>query len=135
MDFAFSFSVDDLDLAVGCETAGAADVVDLVLLEEELDPAGELVGDLTLTSDHFFPIIGKAFDVQAELGGTVGEGVVELGVLEERLRWDTAPVEAGPAGSIVLDTGDFFTELSCADCTDISAGAATNDNKIVRSHE
>ena len=135
VDFAFSFGVDDLDFAVRGETAGAADVVDLVLLKEELDPAGELVGNLTRASDHFFPVIGETLNVQAELGGAVGEGVVELGIFEERLGRDTTPVEAGATGAIVLDTGDFFSELGGADCSDISAGAATNDNKIVRCHE
>ena len=135
MDFAFSFGIDDLDFSVGGETAGAADVINFVLLEEKLDPPGELVGDLARAADHFFPVIGKAFDVQAELGGAVGKGVVELGVFEKRLRRDTAPVEAGAPGPVVLDAGDFFSELGGADCSDISAGAATNDNKIVRCHE
>ena len=33
------------------------------------------------------------------------------GVFEEGLGGDAAPVEAGAAGAIGLDAGDFFTEL------------------------
>src|SRR5690606_35592467 len=116
-------------------TAGPAQVVDLVFLEKEFNASGEFVGDLARASDHFLPIIGKTFQLQAELVGAMRDGVVELGVLEKSFGRDTAPVETGPPGAIILDAGDFFSELGGANCSDVSAGATTDDNKIVRCHE
>lgn len=102
---------DDADFSGAFDGAEAADVVDFVFLEEEFDAAGEAVGDFARAADDGGPVVGDAFDFEAELGGAVGEGVVEFGVFEESLGGEASPVEAGSAGAVGFDAGDFFTEL------------------------
>ena len=82
---------DDADLAGAFDGAEAADVVDLVLLEEKLDAAGEAVGNLARAADDGGPVIGKPLDLQAELSGPVGERVIELGVFEQGLGRECSP--------------------------------------------
>ena len=60
----------------------AAYVVDLVLLEEELDAAGEFVGDLAGAADNLAPIVFQAGDLQSEVGGVMADEGVEFGILE-----------------------------------------------------
>ena len=50
---------------------------------------------------------------------------------EQRLGRDAAPVQAGAAGAVGFDAGDFFTELGGADGGDVAGRAATDDNEIV----
>ncbi len=131
MDLAFAVFVDHFDFAIGGKTTGAADVIDLVLLKEKFDAAGQLIRYFAGTPDHFVPVVSKPFEMESELIGAMGQGVIKLGVLKKRLCRDTAPVEAGAAGAVILDTGNFLPELCGTNGTDITAGAAANDNEIV----
>jgi hypothetical protein len=116
------------------EGPGAAEVVDLVLLEEELDASGELVGNIAGTPDDLRPVVAEVVEAEAELGGLVAHGQIHVGVLDERLRGNAAPVETGPAGAVVLDAGDFLAELGGADGADIAGGSAADDDKVVGGH-
>jgi len=90
------------------DAAGATDVVDLVLLEEELDAAAEFVGHLAAAANDFFPVEAQAFNLQTELRGAMRDGVVELGILQQGLGRDATPVQAGAAGAVVLNARDFL---------------------------
>ena len=131
MELTLSVFVDHLDFAIGGKSACAPDVIDLVLFEEKLNPSGKLLRNLAGSSDYFVPIIGNPFDLETELVRTMRESVVELCIFEKSLGRDATPVEAGAPGPVVLDAGYFLSKLSGADCSDVSAGAATNDNEIV----
>jgi hypothetical protein len=61
----------------------------------------------------------------------MGESVIELGIFQQRFGRDAAPVEAGATSAVSLDNGDFFSELSCADCSNVARRAAANDDEIV----
>jgi hypothetical protein len=54
----------------------------------------------------------------------------ELGVGEEGLRGDAAPVEADAAELGALDAGDVVAELGGADGADVAGGAAADDDEI-----
>ena len=129
--FGLMHVVADLDLARLGDLAPALDVIDLVLLEEKFDAAGQFLGNLARAFHHGAPVVGEAVDAEAELARLVSEGVVELGGLEQGLGRDAAPVEAGATGAVGFDAGDFFTELGGANGGDVAGRAAPNDNQIV----
>ena len=57
--------------------------------------------------------------------------VVKLGVAQEALGGDAAPVQAGAAGAVAFDDGDFLAELRGADGSDVPGRAAADDDEIV----
>ena len=59
------------------------------------------------------------------------ESVVELSIFQQSFGRDAAPVEAGAASAVRFDDCDFFSELSCADCSNVARRAAANDDEIV----
>ena len=109
----------------------ALDIIDLVLLEQEFDTAGELVGDLAGTTDDLLPVVLKARDLESEIGGVVADQGIEFGVLEQGLGWNAAPVQAGATGAFLLDDSNTLAELGGADRADISGGAAADDDEVV----
>ena len=111
--------------------AEAFDVVDLVLFEEELDPAGEASGDPARASDDFRPIVAEIVEGQAKGGRIVLELVIEVRIFEEGLGRNASPVEAGAAGTFHFNTGHFFSKLTGADGRDITAGASSDNDEIV----
>ena len=116
----------------GLRHAGVAlDVVDLVFLEEELDAAGEFVGDLAGTADHLIPVVLEAVDRESEILGMVRNGRVDLGILEQGLGRNAAPVKAGAAGALFFHHGNALAELGGADRADISGGSAADDDEVV----
>lgn len=122
----------DLDLGVGHKRTGALVVVDLVLLEQHLDTAGEtldggLLGLLQLGDVHL-----DVRDLDSSVGGVGFDGVVHLGVVEQRLRGDTSDVETGSSeGASLLDTAGLEAGLGGLDGGDVSTGA-TSDNKDIK---
>ena len=125
----------DLDLAWLRDAASAEDVVDLVLLEQELDAAGEPVGDRATAPDDLLPVVVEIVELEPELVCLVLHELVELGVAQQGFGRDAAPVEAGAAGAFHLDAGDFFPELGSADRADVAGWTTTDDNQIVFAHE
>ena len=111
----------------------ALDPVDLVLLEQELDAAGEALDDL---------VLARLDLVHVDADGGLAEGQApflpvlrdfeRVGVLEQRLGRDAAPVEAGAAEHRrALDDRRLQSELRGADRGDVAAGARSDDDDVV----
>src|SRR5690606_35021909 len=124
-------------LAVLYQPAVALQPADLVLPEQELDPAGHLADDRILARDHFRHVDACA----AHLDAVQGEPLVDVVVLFRRLQQrfgGTAPdVEAGAAehglaGGIApcLDTSGLEPQLRRADRADVAGGTGTDDDDI-----
>lgn len=80
-------------------------VVDAVLLEQELNTLGQAFNRCVFGLHHLGKVELNIADLNTALLGVVKNLVVEMGVVEERLRRDTADVQAGTAeGSALLDT-------------------------------
>src|SRR3546814_1721980 len=84
-------------LAGGRDRAPALHVVDLVLLEEELDTAGEVLHHLVLASHHGRKIQPQALHLDAVRGEVPGRIGVLLGRLQQRLGGNAADIQAGAA--------------------------------------
>ena len=85
-------SSGDFDFACGGDASGAFEVIDLVLFEKELDALVQLVRDATAAADDFGPVILDAADLEPELLGAMGEGVIKLSVFKQGFGRDTTPV-------------------------------------------
>ena len=81
---------------------GARDRVDLVLLEQEADALGDLVGDIARALDHRGEVDADVVDEDAELFRAL-RVLEHLGGLQQRLGRDAAPVEADAAEALALD--------------------------------
>ncbi len=77
--------------------------------------------------DHLLEIVFDLADLEAELLGAL-ELVEELGVLEEGLGGDAAPVEAGAARPFLLDDGDFLAELGRPDRAHVTSRTAADNH-------
>src|SRR5262249_48815883 len=118
----------DLDDSLAGQLPEAEDALDFVLLEEEFDALGVLVDDRLLAALPDLEVELDAADVDAELLGPT-DLFVDLGVLEKRLGRDAAAMRAcAPDERILLDDGDFHSELAGADAGDIAARAAADDD-------
>src|SRR5581483_2492424 len=68
------------------------------------------------------------------VGRGVAEEVEHLGVPEQRLAGDAAPVEAEAADALLLDEHDALAELRGADGRDITARPAADDGDVALRH-
>src|SRR5436190_3030191 len=115
------------------ELRRALDPGDLVLLEQELDPLR------VLRADGARPLHRHAV-VELHLAGRhteVGRLLHLLGDvcrLEQRLRRDAPPDDAGAAEPFALDDGGVEAELGGADRADVAGGAAADADHAERSH-
>src|ERR671916_1561561 len=120
----------DGHLAVAGQAAGALDEVDLVLLEQAGDAAGEGL-------DHLGAAVGDPREVDGALGHGDAEvvGLVDLGEhvghAEHGLGGDAGVVEAAAADGVVLDHGGAHPELGGADGGDVAAGSGADDDAVV----
>ena len=91
-------ALGDLDRAFAGQTPAAFDPIDLVLLEQELDAAGQALDDLVLPRLHLRHVEadGRLADRQAPLLPVLRD-LQRVRVLEERLGRNAAPVQAGAA--------------------------------------
>ena len=125
--------VGDLDLAVAGKPAAALDPVDLVLLEQQLDAAGQPLDDLVLARVHLRHVDAdrRLADRQAPLLPVLRD-LQRVRVLEQRLGRDAAPVEAGAAEHRrPFDDRGLEPELRGADRGDIAAGAGADHDDVV----
>ncbi len=127
----------DIDGVRVLEGGAALEPGDLVLLEQELDPAGELLDRIEPLAVHRAEVeLGGHLD--AELGHrSAGRGLEILGSVEHRLRGDAAHVEASAAeGLAAFGASGLEPELRGADRGDVAAGAGADhqDVEIVVSH-
>ena len=111
--------------------------VNAVLLHQVSNAAIELCGYAAALGDDGRPVLAGIVEVDSPLL-TVGDGFIpEFGIVEQCLTWDTPPVEAYAAEFVPFDNGSLHAKLSSADGTDVSAGAAADDDEIevvVRCH-
>ena len=116
--------VPDLDLAGLGDGAPAFQPVDLVLLEQELDPAGVAVHDRLLVILHDGPVDRRCLAFQPH-GGKVVLGLVKLmRRMQQRLGGDAADVETGPAeGLATFHAGGLEAKLGTTDSGDVASGA------------
>ena len=90
------------------ERAGALDVLDAVLLEEELNALGEAADGLVLGLHKLGEVELDIADLDTAVFRVVEDLVVKMRVVEERLGGNAADVQAGTAeGAALLDTGDL----------------------------
>ncbi len=110
---------------------------DLVLLEQELDAAGELLDRVLALAVHRVEI-EAGFHLHAELGEPAGDRlVIEVGRMQHRLGRDAADIEAGAAQRLAaLDAAGLEPELCGTDGGNITAraGADYQDVEIIVSH-
>ena len=105
-------------------------VVDLVLLEQKLDPLGHLLRDPARTLHHFREVEGDVLGGDAKRLRFL-DFLIELRALQQRLRRNAAPVQARAPSALQLDTRDFFAELPGSNRARIARRTTTNDNEIV----
>ena len=121
----------DLHLLGADQCCRALNVRDVVLLEQEADAFHQPVGDLAaaLLGDGVVQL--QVVEAEAELLGFAGQDAGELGVAEQRLGRDAAPVQTHAAQVVALDHGDLLAQLRCADGGHIAARPAADDDEIV----
>ena len=125
--------VADLDRIGALERGIALEPVDLVLLEQEFDPAGQFLDRLGLLGMHLVEVEARARDIDAELGERARMRLlVQLGRVQHRLRRNAADVEAGAAKRLApFGAGGLQPQLRRADRRDIAAGTGADDNEVV----
>ena len=129
-------ALEHLDDAVAGQSCGPLDPVDLVLLEEELDPLGQADDDLVLAGMHLLHVdrdrhSRTVTDRHAPLLRAL-HNLQRMRVLEQGLGRNAAPDEAGAAERLLLlDTGYFEPELGGADRGHIPTGAGSNHDDVV----
>ena len=104
---------------------------DLVLLEQELGAAPELVDHTLLALEDRRPIDLHSVGLDAERGGTLNL-MSQLRGMEERLGGNAAAMQAGSAYLLFLDDRDLEPQLGSPNSTDISGGAAADDGYVKR---
>ena len=120
------------DGVVARKAGGAADVIDLVFLEEGCDSPVQRLNHRIFPRHH-----GRQIERNvAGLNAVAGEGglglVVQLAGIEQCLARNTPPVEAGAAqGGLFFDAADAHAQLGGADGGNVSAGAGADDDQIV----
>ena len=57
--------------------------------------------------------------------------MIQLGILEQCLGWNAAPVVAGAATAFDINNGNAFAKLCCADGADIPGGSCSDNDEIV----
>ena len=109
--------------------------VDLVLLEQAADAAGEGLDDLLAARGDLGEVDLAAGDLDAELVGLVDLGQ-DVRDAQDGLGRDAGVVEAAAADLVLLDDGGLHPELGGADRGDISTRpGADNDAVILLGHK
>ncbi len=106
--------VADLDVAVGGDRALAGDLVDLVVLEEPGDAAGQGLADLLAAFVDLRPVDRHVLGDDAELGPVL-RLLVDLGGAQQRLGRDAGVVQAAATGLVLFDHRGLQPQLSRAD--------------------
>ena len=116
----------------GCKDAGgAAHTGDFVFLEEESYTVGEAITDGAGASNNSRPIHAELATADAVLRGMASHGIVHLGILQQCLSGDTAPVEAGTTHAFFFNANYTFTKLRSPDGTYVAGRSSANDDEIM----
>ena len=125
-------AIADLD-AVGAGEGGVAlQPLDLVLLEQELDAAGQPLDRLKTRAVHGVEVEFHLARLHAPFGERpVRRFLEKLGGVEQGLGRDAADIEAGAAQSLAaLDAGGLEAELGRTDRGHIAARAGTDHQNV-----
>ncbi len=124
-----------LDLACGQDLAGAVEGIDLVLLDQEADPADVGVDHILLVFHHDRQVELRLVDLDAEHVEAVTGLLEHFRGMQQRLGRNAADVETGAAvGGALFDNSYLQTELGRLDRTDIPPRAGSDDDEIVLGH-
>ena len=115
--------------------ASPADQLDLVLLEQPADAAGQRRDDLGAALDHGVEVDGRLADSDPELAG-LADLAEDVGDTQHRLGGDAGVVQAASADRVLLDDGGVHPQLGGADRGDVAAwpGADHDAVKGLRRH-
>ena len=110
----------------------ALEPIDLVLTEQELDPAGQGRHDLVLAVHHRHEIECDLTDLHPVLSEVaLGLGELTRG-LQQCFRRNAADIKAGPTQvAAVSDACRFEPELGGPDRRDVAAGTCSDDDNVV----
>ena len=111
-----------LTLPSSVTRAVALDVVDLVLLEQARDAAGQRLDDLRAALHDLGEVDRALGDGDAEVVGLVDLGE-HVGDAQDGLGGDAGVVEAAAPDDVALDDGGLHAELRGADGGDVAARA------------
>ena len=112
------------------EDAGALDDGHVVLLEQVAYAVGEPLDDRAAAVHGVAEVELEVVEADAVLFG-VAERIEHLGVLQQRLAGDAAPVEADAAQFAVFHHRRAHTELARADGGDVTARPRTENQHVV----
>src|SRR6266853_920618 len=128
-----SVAFEHVDSALAREACRAFDPVDLVLLEQELDPLGETADDAVLALLHLRHIDGdRRFADRDPPFLRVLHDFQRMRMFEECLGGNASPEQAGAAqGLLFLDDSNFEPQLGGADGGHVPAGAGADDNDVI----
>ncbi len=114
------------------EHAVAVEHGDLVLLEQELDPAHVLVDDRVAACGESAVVQAHAIgSAEPEFRALLRDPVEQVRRLEERLGWDASAVQACPAQGVAFDDPHGQAQLRGADGAHV-AHAAAQDQEVER---
>src|SRR5215208_197860 len=121
-----------LDLAGRDNAAGAMHGIDLVLLEQELDPFDVALDAGILEFHHGIEIELRGLQLDAHPAETVTGLFEQLGGMQQGLRRDTADIETGAAvGCALFHHRGFQAQLRRPNGAHIAARAGADDDEIV----
>src|SRR5690606_40907777 len=120
--------VSNFDRMVIEQFASAADVLHLVLFEQERNAVVHSIGDGTAPCNDLGEI-HLCLDGKAVIASMVEELLV-LCTLEQCFRWDAPPVEAHPAETVALNAYRLHAELGCSNCSYVAAWSSSNHHNI-----
>ena len=111
------------------EPPGAAHHIDLALLHEDLESAGQLRDYRALPGTQALQVELRRAESDAARAHLLGI-LDDLGGVQERFRRNAADVEAHAAELLFLDAEDFLPKLGRADRRYISAGASADHEDL-----
>ena len=108
----------------------AVDNGDFIHLQQALDAAGELFGNVVLMGNDLREIHLDPGDLHADVLTLIPDVLHQFGGVQQALGGDAADIQAGAAQMLLFDQGDFRAQLSRPDGGHIAAGAAADDNDL-----
>src|SRR5579875_1951367 len=105
--------------------------IDVIFLQQVADAARELVGGLARSRDDALEIDANITDLDAMLLRRAANRFHRFGGIQQRLGWDTSPVQADPARTIAFDYCNAHLELACANRRDVAARAGTDHHQVI----